>query len=618
MTPTTTFHLDLDLESLRAKLPESPGVYLFKDASGERIYIGKAKNLKKRVLSYFRPPAELPYKTGLMVRRAAGLDVILTDTEPEAFLLESTLIKKHLPRYNIVLRDDKAYPCLRLDVQNPFPRLSIVRRIKKDGARYFGPYASAQDVRKTLGLVNRIFQLRKCKTHTLPKRSRPCLNYQLNRCLGACVHEVSQTAYRDMVDQVRLFLEGRNTELVGRLKKRMEKASRDLDFEQAARVRDQIRAVEHVVQGQHVVSAKLEDQDIIALEREEGHFQVVVLFVRKGYLTGARDYLIHDLEATPREVMEAFLKQYYHKERFIPRRILVSEAVEDLPSFGAWVSEMAGNRVSVEHPRRGEKVHLVELARKNAANLLENRRDAAPPQDLLALAARVLSLEGIPRTIEGLDISNIQGDLPVGAVVSFVDGLPNRAGYRNFKIRDVDGVDDYGMMSEMVFRRMDLGDLPDLFLVDGGRGHLMVLARAVEASSTEKVPGLASIAKGREPGEPDRIYIPGRKNPVNLRPDHPLLHLFMRIRDEAHRRAISYHRRLRSRAVKDSELDAIPGIGPMRKRLLLNHFGDAAAVKRATVPELEAVDGIDAALADGIFRFFRQGGQKDTASPAKG
>ena len=597
---------DVDPDTLRLTLPEGPGVYLFKDHSGRIIYIGKAKNLKKRVLSYFRPLSELAYKTGLMMNRAKGLDYILTATETEAFILESNLIKKHLPRYNIVLRDDKQYPCLRLDVQNPYPRLGIVRRIKKDGARYFGPFSSASDVRKTLKLIDSIFQLRKCKTPALPKRSRPCLNYQLNRCLGLCTRDVPVADYREVVDQVRLFLEGRNRELIRGLRKKMEKASAELQFEEAARIRDRIKAVEHIIERQHVVSHRLEDKDIIGLEEMDGVFQIVILFVRKGYLTGGRDYAFKGKGGTPSEVMEAFLKQYYHREIFIPSHILISEPVEDLPSIKEWVSGLAKGRVSIDCPQRGEKVRLVKMAKANALNLLDTRAESRA-QDLMALAGTLLKLDRTPRSIEGMDISNIPGEMAVGSVVSFVDGLPNKGGYRNYKIREVEGIDDYGMMSELVTRRLKGENLPDLILVDGGKGHLAAVKKAVDSIQSPETPALAAIAKGTEPGEADRVYIPGRKNPLTLRSDHSLLHLLMRIRDEAHRRAVTYHRKIRGKRLTTSELDRIPGIGPKKKRLLLMQFGDTEAIRRATLDDLMKVQGINASLAGNIRQFFGNG-----------
>lgn len=595
-----------DPESLRKILPEGPGVYLFKDRADRIIYVGKAKNLKKRVLSYFRPFKELPYKTGLMMNRAEGLDYILTETETGAFILESSLIKKHLPRYNVVLRDDKQYPCLRLDINTPYPRLRIVRKIKKDGALYFGPFSSAQAVRSTLKLIDRIFQMRKCKGEGLPARSRPCLNFQLDRCLGPCAHEVSSRSYGEVVDQVRLFLEGRNRELIRQLKRNMEKAAGGLDFEKAARIRDQIRAVEKVIEGRHMASPRLEDRDVIGLTQKDEAFQLVILFIRKGYLSGSRNYFFTDKGATRSEVLEAFLKQYYSRESFIPKQILVSDPVEDLLSIKDHLSELAGKRVSLDLPRRGEKSRLVKMAVANAETLLGGRL-GDQGADLGALARSVMQLKRLPRVIEGLDISNIQGDMAVGAVVSFVDGLPNKAGYRNYRIKGVEGIDDYAMMAELVSRRLG-GDspLPDLFLVDGGKGHLQAVTKAMEGFQGAAETEAAAIAKGEHPGENDKVFIPGRKNPLTLRGDHPVLHLLMRIRDEAHRRAITHHRKLRVRRLRESRLDTVPGVGEKRKKALLKHFGDLDAIRSAAAEDLASVPGISLALAHEILACLKE------------
>jgi excinuclease ABC subunit C len=598
-------HHDLDPESLRLNLPDGPGVYLFKDRSDQVVYVGKAKNLKKRVLSYFKPSAELPHKTALLMKRVRGLGYILTATEKEAFILERNLIKEHMPRYNVVLRDDKQFPCLRLDIQNPFPRLSIVRKMKKDGALYFGPFSSANSVRRTLKLIDRIFQLRKCKGVSLPKRSRACLNYQLERCLGACVHEVSSSSYKEVVDQVRLFLEGRNRELVKQLKKNMEWASKQLSFEKAARIRDQIRAVEKTIERQFVVSPKMEDQDVIGLAQRNGAFQLAVLFVRKGYLLGSRDYLFKDKGGSGSEIMEAFLKQYYSQESFVPKRILISEPVEDLLPISDWISDLARKKVSIHRPLRGERLRLVRMAVANAENLLTTRT-GPQGEDLVDLTKSVLQLRKVPRSIEGLDISNIHGDLAVGTIVSFVDGLPHRSSYRNYRIKGVEGIDDYGMMSEVVSRRLSKGHPPDLFVVDGGKGHLLAVKKVMDRFPGLETPGLAAIAKAekRSRSKTDKIYILGRKNPLSLKGDHPVLHLLMRIRDEAHRRAITYHRKLRGKRLKESELDLISGIGPKKRRLLVQYFGDINAIANAKLEDLVQVPGISASLGKNILSFF--------------
>ena len=595
---------DFNKETLRLKLPEGTGVYLFKEHSDQVLYVGKAKDLKKRVLSYFKPLADIPHKTALMMKRAKGLDYILTSTEKEALILESSLIKKFMPRYNVILRDDKQYPCLRLSAKDPYPRLGIVRKIKKDGALYFGPLSHAGSVRSTLKLIDRVFQLRKCKGGGLPKRSRPCLNYQLGRCLGPCTHDIPVSSYSEVVDQVRLFLEGRNMELVKQLKKNMELASDQLDFEKAARIRDQIRAVKNTIERQNVVSPKLEDQDIIGLAQKNGVFLLVILFVRKGYLLGSRDYLFKDKGGSSSEVMESFLKQYYHRESFIPKHILISERIDDLMPIADWISDLAGKRVSIHHPLKGEKLRLVRIAVANAENLYTSRMDLRR-EDLMDLMVAVLKLKKVPRFIEGLDVSNLHGDMAVGAVVSFMEDLPLKSGYRNYRIKSVEGIDDYGMMSELAYRRLSRGNPPELFVVDGGKGHLFSVKRVVEKFPEWQVPDLVAIAKADERGEPEKIYIPGRKNPLPLKSDHPVVLFLMRIRDEAHRRAINYNRKLRRKSFKESELDRIPGIGLKKKMLLLKYFGGLDKISNAKIEDLAHVPGISNSLAKNILQFFQ-------------
>ena len=599
---------ELNPKRLKRILPDGPGVYFFKDLSGRVIYVGKAKLLKKRVLSYFRPTADFPKKTTLMMKRACVLNFILTSTEQEAFILESNLIKEFVPRYNVILRDDKQYPCLRLDIKDRYPRLSIVRKIKKDGALYFGPFSSAQSVRSTHKVTDRIFQLRKCKGSGLPKRTRPCLNYQIDRCLGPCTYDISVSDYQEIVQQVRLFLEGHNRELIGQLKRDMSDASYQLDFEKAAKIRDQIRAIERTVERQHVVSKQLEDQDIIGLAQMENLYQVVILIVRKGCVVGSRNYLFNLLKnpgVSAYEVMEAFLKQYYHGSAFIPKHIFISNPIKDL-SITDWLSDLAGKKVVIHRPLRGEKLRLIKMALDNAENLLIGYSDTQK-EDLMSMVQSVLMLKKVPRFIEGLDISNLKGDIAVGTIVSFVDGLPHRLGYRNFRVKTIEGIDDYGMMAELVERRVSMGRLPDLFLVDGGKGHLSVAKRVLEQWTNLNLPDVVSIAKPDESQHEkcDKIYILGRKNPLKLKRDHPVLNLMMRIRDEAHRRAISYHRKLRDGKLTESELNLIPGIGVKRKKLLLKHLRDINAIARAGLDELTGIPGINHSLAENIISFFR-------------
>jgi excinuclease ABC subunit C len=597
----------IELKSLRQILPEGPGVYLFKDRSQRIIYVGKAKNLKKRVISYLQPGSELSPKTALMINRAESLDYILTSTENEAFILESSLIKRYMPRYNVVLRDDKQYPCLRLNIKEPYPRLGIVRQMRKDGSVYFGPFSSSHSVRTTLKLIDKLFQLRKCKTLELPKRTRPCLNFQLGRCLGPCSNAVDIKSYNGIVHQVRLFLEGRNRELVARLKKDMNHCADKQNYEEAARIRDQIMAVEKTIERQDVVSPRMEDQDVIGIAQKDGLSRLVLLFIRKGYLIGRRDFHFRDTGSSVSEITESFIKQYYRKETFIPKNILISEQIEDLVPIMAWLSDMAGKRVSIVCPLKGEKRRIVRMAVSNAENLLEVQTGPSE-EDLLALSRSTLRLNSIPRRMEGLDISNLQGEMAVGTVVSFVDGLPDKSGYRNYKIRGIEGIDDYGMMSELVRRRVSGGSLPDLFVVDGGKGHLSVIKGVLDDLSREEMPEVIALAKAEKGGADettDKVYLVGRKNPLSLRPGHPVLMLLMRIRDEAHRRAVTYHRKLRSKNLKESVLDRIPGIGPQRKKLLLKHFGDVDALSLSSREDLILIPGISKSLAENILRFFQ-------------
>jgi len=614
MKSTGQTHYELDPQLLRNTLPDAPGVYLFMDRGGRVIYVGKAKNLRKRVLSYFRANGEVTTKTGRMMKRAGGLDVILTDTEKEAFILEGHLIKKYVPRYNIILRDDKQYPCLCLDIREPFPRLAIVRKIKKDGALYFGPFSSANSVRSTKKLIDRVFKLRNCKGNTLRKRERPCLNFQMNHCLAPCTYEIPVEAYREIFQQVRLFLEGRSHELIECLKRDMQDAAGQLDFEKAAAIRDQIRAIERTVERQHVVSPRMADQDVVGLAEKEGNYQLVLLVIRKGHLTATRSFLIKEPNAVASEVMEAFLKQHYGREAFIPKEILISEPIDDLIPITDWLSALAEKRVVILNPRRGEKRRLTGMAVANAENLLVGHA-VAQKEDLLSTTRSLLGLAGTPRRIEGLDISNFQGGMAVGTIVSFVEGEPHRAGYRNFKIRQEGTIDDYGMMAEMMERRIAKGALPDLFLVDGGKGHLATVMRVLDewgegrsrkGAEGRPMPEVISIAKPDDPSyDPrDKIYLPGRKNPVLLKAGHPVLLLMMRIRDEAHRRAVMYHRRLREKHLTRSDLDNIPGIGRKKKGLLLRQFKGIDHVANATKEELEQVPGIGRALAEDIYAYF--------------
>ncbi|MBW1690611.1 MAG: excinuclease ABC subunit UvrC [Deltaproteobacteria bacterium] len=586
-------------------MPQKPGVYLFKNRAGRVLYVGKAKDLHKRLCSYFSAGRDQAYKSWLILRNAHSLDHIITATEKEALILEGNLIKKYRPRYNVKIKDDSNYPLLKLDITNKYPRLSIVRRMKNDGALYYGPFTSSSAVRSTLRLLGPIFPLRKCKANELPKRSRPCLNFQLGRCLAPCSEDVSPEEYQEIVDQVKLFLEGRNRELLARLRGIMQGASRELDFEKAARVRDQIRAVEKTVERQTVVSSGMKDQDVIGLCLSGKEAGIVILVVRTGYMVGTKHFTIHCEWEDSRETMESFLKQYYRDRAFIPSEIILSEPIGDAALIAEWLSARAEKKVSLSVPIRGAKKKLVSMAMVNAKNILRERHNAQQLA-LLEKAKSVLKLSRIPIHIEGVDISNLRGDLCVASLVSFVRGVAQKSGYRNFRIKEVQGIDDYAMIAEVVKRRLKKGTSPDLFVIDGGKGHLSTAKRAIDTLGLESPPEVISIAKADrgETGAVDKIYIPNRKNPLMLSPSHPVLLFLMRIRDETHRRAVGYHRIRRKKRLMESELDRIRGVGPKRKKELLKYLGDIQSIAMAGVEEIKRVPGIDQRTAETIFDYF--------------
>jgi len=588
-------------------IPQGSGVYLFKDKLGKILYIGKAKNLNKRTYSYFSKGSNQPFKLSLLLKSAHTIDHIETATEKEALILEGNLIKKYRPKYNVMLKDDANYPLLKLDINNRYPRLIIVRRMKNDGALYFGPFTSASAVRSTLRLIGPIFPLRKCTTRGIPKRSRPCLNYQLGRCLAPCCLHVGVEDYQEIVDQVKLFLEGRSKELISKLKKIMQKAAKELNFEKSASIRDQIRAVEKTVERQTMVSTGMKDQDIIGISCHGNEAGIVMLLVRSGYMVGSKNYIIHYKWENPGEVLEAFLKQYYRDKEFIPPDIILSDAINDTQLISAWLTGKAGKKISLSVPARGDKKKLVNMAMINAVNILLQRQRIDHP-GTLDEAKFVLKLNRRPHHIEGIDISNLKGDLAVASLVTFVEGLPRKSAYRNYRIKEIKGIDDYSMIAEVVKRRLKKGTPPDLFVIDGGKGHLSVVLKTMGALGLVAPPEAISIAKADKgkPGTIDKIFLSNRKNPLILSRNHPVLSLLMRIRDETHRRAISYHRKRRKKRLTESELDMIPGIGEKRKMILLKHRGDLQSISKAKVSELERIPGISHVIATTIFDYFNR------------
>jgi excinuclease ABC subunit C len=606
----------MTLEEKLQNLPNEPGVYLMKDSRGHIIYIGKAVSLWNRVRSYFQkgPKGE---KTEMMVRQVADLETIVTHTELEALVLESNLIKKHRPRYNIILRDDKNYPYIRFDLKSEYPRLEVVRRIKKDGALYYGPYVPAGGMWESLALIRRTFPIAPCKIELRADRpGRPCIQFQIGRCTAPCSGEADKAQYRDMVDQVRLFLEGKNRDLLGLLKTRMEEASERMEYERAAELRDRIAKIEGAFEKQKVISPGFENQDVVGMAFEPGRADIQALFIRNGMLLGRKDFYLDDVRGmTGEEVLSDFLRQFYSKEMIVPQEVLLPIEVADRGTFEAWLAEKRGARVEVAVPQRGRKRELVQMASDNAAqSLREQTLSRRSKEKILQRLQAELGLRNLPRRIEAFDISNIQGTESVASMVSFENNLPDKRNYKKYKIRTVAGPDDFASMAEVIRRRYakakEEGTLPDLVLIDGGKGQLNAALDVLQELGIEEpdVIGLAKARSGEEGTEREfeRVFLPGVEEPVILEPTSSTTHLVARVRDEAHRFAITYHRKLREKRAVHSELDDIPGIGEVRKKALLRHFGSVEKIRQATAEELAAVRGMSRKVAEEIVDFYRK------------
>jgi len=610
----------MSIEEKLGNLPDEPGVYLMKDLSGHIIYVGKAVSLKNRVRSYFQKGAK-GEKTELMVRQIADLETIVTHTELEALALESNLIKKHRPRYNIILRDDKNYPYIRFDIKSDYPRLEVVRKLKKDGALYFGPYVPAGGMWETLALIRRTFPIAPCRTEfrpDLPGR-RPCIQFQIGRCLGPCTNEADKQQYHDVVSQVRLFLEGKDRDLLKILKTRMEEASENMEYERAAELRDRISKIEGAFEKQKIISPGFENQDVIGMTIEGGQADIQALFIRNGMLLGRKDFFLDDVRGmTQEEVLGDFLRQFYAKEMILPGEVLLPAEIADRGTFEAWLAEKRGSRVEVAVPQRGRKRELVQMASDNAAQSLREHLLSRRSKDkILMQLQQELGLASLPRRIEAFDVSTIQGTESVASMVAFENNLPDKRNYKKFKIKSVEGQDDFASMAEVIRRRytkaVEEGVLPDLILIDGGKGQLNAALDVLTELGVEKpdVIGLAKARSGDEGAEREfeRVFLPGVEEPVILDPTSATTHLVARVRDEAHRFAITYHRKLREKRAIHSELDDIPGIGETRKKALLRHFGSVEKIRNATREELADVTGMTKKAAEEVAGYFQ--GRRD-------
>jgi excinuclease ABC subunit C len=596
------------LRSEAARFPTNPGVYLFRDESGRVLYVGKARSLRARVKNYFREGGDGRATVEFLIARARSIDYVVTGTEQEALILENNLIKKHRPRYNVVFKDDKSYVHLRLDAKHPFPRLTVVRRPRRDGATYFGPFASAGSVRQTLRTLGRIFPMRTCTDADFASRTRPCLYYYIQRCPGPCVGRIEVSEYAETVKRVTMFLKGRSQDLLKTLRDKMELQAAERRYEEAARIRDQLFALQSVVERQRISSPQRAERDVFATHHHNEQLVIQLLTVRDGQVSGAETFYFDSAVQATTEHLASFLNQYYQSGAPIPEEVLVSEEIPDSAALAALLSERAKRSVSIAVPQRGERVTLVELAKKNASVAFTEGRGNDRNREILDDLQELLSLENYPRRIECFDISNIQGTRAVASGVTFIDGEPAKSSYRKFRIRTVQGADDYAMMREVLERRvsrgMKEGDLPDLLIVDGGRGQLNVAIDVVSrlGADTVEVVGMAKVREesGRKIRGQERIYLPERPEPLLLDGQSQALYLLERVRDEAHRFANTYHRQLRTRAMGESKLDGVPGIGTVLKRRLLQEFGSLERLRRADVDMIAAVPGMSRRRAQAL------------------
>ncbi|MDY7039500.1 MAG: excinuclease ABC subunit UvrC [Chloroflexota bacterium] len=596
-------------------IPTKPGVYLMRDARGKVIYVGKAVNLRNRVRSYFHASSQdYTGKIHRLVHEIAEIEFIVTDSELEALILECNLIKKHRPRFNVRLKDDKRYPYIKISWQDDYPSVFITRRMVHDGGKYYGPYTSVSAVHQTLDLLRRLFPYLTCKRQITGRDERPCLYYHIKRCLGPCIGAVSKEEYRAMIKRICLFLEGKTEDIIAGLRQQMQDAAVQLQFEKAGELRDYIQAIEQVTERQKIVSTSAKDRDVIAFVRDNGLACAQVFFVRQGKLIGREYFLLTGTaDENDQEILGSFLKQFYDEAAYIPPEIILPNVIEDSALIEEWLrARRDGSDVSLRVPRRGQLRELVQMAARNAAETLVHLRaqwEADETRHITALTElqEALELSAAPVRIEGYDISNIQGTAATGSMVVFVKGISRKSDYRRFRIRTVPGADDYAMMQEVLRRRFKRaadereGDavsealppgkkrdksfsiLPDLILIDGGKGQLNAALEVLQECGLDNL-AVASLAKKRE-----ELFVPGQPDPVVLPRDSQGLYLVQRVRDEAHRFAVSYHRTVRRKKGLASQLEEVPGIGPKRRQALLEYFGSMEAIRQASVDELAAV-----------------------------
>lgn len=590
-----------------SNLPTKPGVYIFKDRKDRVLYVGKAKNLRNRLKSYFQRTESLDPRKSSMVRLITTFAYIITENELEALILEANLIKQYKPRFNVVLRDDKNYPYLKLTMGEEWPRLEVVRRIMKDGSIYFGPYVPAQSMWDALAFIRRNFPIRTCK-YTLDKPMRPCIQYQMGRCPAPCSRQISRGDYMKIVDEVRLFLNGESKELLDNLEKKMIKLSNELKFEEAVRIRDRIKNLKHVWESQRVVAPELGDIDVIGFYSDGADAVFNVFFIRNGILIGTKDFYLKDTgSSSGEELFHGFIELFYAKEIIPPREIIVGNKPDDLRNLKAWLKNKEEKRVEIMVPKEGKRLELLRMADENAEQIFKSRKSTGPDERLKAIMGR-LELPHLPQSIGAFDVSTIAGSESVGAFIYWSDGEFNKDLYRHLKIKGVSGVDDYSMMNETITRTLaNLEDkIPDLIIIDGGKGQLEIARDVIEKNKITcadcKQPMLVAIAK-----DPDRAFTLS-SDVINLEDRSHASLLLKKIRDEVHRFAISYHRKLRDRRLMESPLEKIHGIGKNRRLELLRHFGNIDDIKNATLEEIAKLKGFNRKVTENLLSELRRQG----------
>ena len=601
-----------DIQEHLKQLPAEPGVYLMKDKFDNIIYVGKEKKKKNRVRQYFQSSKNHSSKVKSMVKNIDKFEYIITDSELEALILECNLIKKYKPKYNVLLRDDKTYPYIKVTTNEDFPRVLKVRKVIKDKAKYFGPYTNTTAVNDTLDIIKNIYPIRTCNIdieRAIKTNMRPCLNLHIKRCVGPCTGNVTKEEYNKMIEEIILFLSGKEEKLIDILKEKMNKCAMDFNFEEAAIYRDKIKSLEDMMEKQKIDTSTSDlNQDVIAMARAHDEACVQVFFVRNGKIVGREHFILEGvMDSTRESILGSFVKQFYMEQEYVPKEIIIEDEIEDSFILSEWLSSKKGQKVTIRVPQKGEKKSLIEMVRKNAIEYLEkfsdmNKRKYEKSIGALEELKQILNLDNIPKRIESFDISNIQGVDSIGSMVVFTNGKKDKKEYRRYKIKTVIGPNDYDSMAEIVERRLKYGDFPDLMLLDGGKGQVSAVKKVLNKYNVE-IPlwGMYKDDKHRTKG------LISQEKEIELDRTSNLYRFVASIQEEVHNYAISYHRSLRNKSLTKSELDDIQGIGEKRKKALLNHFKDIEAIKKATFEELLEVEGMNKTSSESVYNYFRKG-----------